>query len=740
MDADRIHDAEEAEGGESEGQEAQQVSREELLARLDAFGESLAKTRAEAINARVTSGIEKDWQEDEEFYEGIDDANRGEVKSNWASKPPGQAVQTAGQTRSTVFPNITGPYCDAASARIADMLLPTDDRTFAILPTPIPQLDDMRDGKPTPEMQQMVQQAGPPEAQQSILAQAMNEAMQVIDEAKRRAEKAQARIDDWMVESQWHAEVREVIEFSARIGAGILKGPVPIYKRQIRHQNGGVAQTSRLQPGSKSIDPWNFYPDPACGEDIHNGSYTWERDYLTVKQLRDLKAQDGYLAEQIDACIEEGPRKAGQTYVPSMEMAAAENGRYEVWYYHGTAEKDDIGAAGCDCEEGEDHIPVMVMMVNNRVIKVSLNPLDTGEFPYDVMVWRKRRHHWAGIGVARQIRTAQRIVTAASRALMDNAGIAAGPMLVFRQGVVTPADGIASIGPRKIWYIAEDASEIADATKAIGVIKVDMLVAELMQVIQYGLKLAEDTTGLPMLLQGQQGSAPDTVGGMTMLNNNGTAVLRRLARTFDDRVTEPHVRRYYAWLLQYGEDDEKGDFSIDARGSSALVERDLQNQQILQMAAVAANPVFGLDPKKWAVEMLKAQKFDPKKFEFDDEQWQQIVANMGQGPQDPRMQIAQLKAEADGQAMQFKERLRAMELQFEAAENARDRELDVLLKEMERDGQQTISMNEIRARLADTAMRTRAQKELSLVGASRQALTPPTEPAGRAPAGQAFQR
>jgi hypothetical protein len=73
--------------------------------------------------------------------------------------------------------------------------------------------------------------------------------------------------------------------------------------------------------------------------------------------------------------------------------------------------------------------------------------------------------------------------------------------------------------------------------------------------------MMEDSTGLPMLLQGQLGKAPDTVGGMTMLNNNASAVLRRLARTFDDCVTEPHIRRYYAWLLQYGEDDEKGDFS-----------------------------------------------------------------------------------------------------------------------------------------------------------------------------------
>ena len=63
----------------------------ELGQRLDALGLSLSRTRSEAIAGRETSGIENEWLEDEEHYEGIDEANRGEMAA-WRSKPAGQAA------------------------------------------------------------------------------------------------------------------------------------------------------------------------------------------------------------------------------------------------------------------------------------------------------------------------------------------------------------------------------------------------------------------------------------------------------------------------------------------------------------------------------------------------------------------------------------------------------------------------------------------------------------------------
>ena len=52
----------------------------ERIARINALGVSLAKKRDKAVNHRKSTGIEATWTEDEEFYQGIDDANREELK------------------------------------------------------------------------------------------------------------------------------------------------------------------------------------------------------------------------------------------------------------------------------------------------------------------------------------------------------------------------------------------------------------------------------------------------------------------------------------------------------------------------------------------------------------------------------------------------------------------------------------------------------------------------------------
>ena len=54
---------------------------------------------------------------------------------------------------------------------------------------------------------------------------------------------------------------------------------------------------------------------------------------------------------------------------------------------------------------------------------------------------------------------------------------------------------------------------------------------------------------------------------------------------------------------------------------------------------------------------------------------------------------------------------------------------------------QNISIDSIKASLADTAMRLRVQKDLSAEkGLAKQVATPPSEPQGKAPDGQAYQK
>ena len=783
-----------------EEQEAYERSR-----RLDSFGQALAKTRSDAIAYRQQSGIEQIWDEDNDFFEGVDDMNRGDERSIRNDKPPQAGASTAnrgsvarGQSR--VFPNITGPFVEAAAAHISDILLPTEDKPpWSFEPTPIPELIEQAEqyAEENPEAAEASSKKGfLARVKDSVTAEGRDEseardeamvdqspsmdpeqAFEQMEMAKAIAEATQTRVWDWQVEAQFNAHVRVVLEDAARVGTGVIKGPVPKEQMNIGWRAGADTQdmdetgapiqsegeiilTKDTSPISKRVDCWNLFPAAGCGDDIQNGDHIWERDYLTTRQLRKLKDDDSYITAQIHECLREGPTRA-VAEIPetrSLTTTSEMKDKYEVWYGYCMAERKDLDAAGVDTEDIEDpHIDCLVVLVNNRVIRASLPTIDHGGFPYDVFCWRKRSNFWAGIGVARQVRTAQKIVVGATRAMMNNAGLAGGPMLVFKQGVVRPADGVAGLAPRKVFYIAKDDQTIADATKAIGVIKVDIMVAEMMQIIQYGLQIGENNSGFPLLMQGQMGNAPDLVGVVNVLDKNTNAIKRRLSRNYSDGVMVPHLRRYYIYHLMYGPDNEKGDLQVNVKGYAALVERDIQNQELGQMYSIVTDPRFGLDPKKWAEEYLKSRHLTTSDLAVDEEEWGKMLEQFQQWQEsqqggDPRVQVAQINAKSRLDAAhisgQFAGAMKLSDNQAKAVEKQKDREMQLVLeaagKEMEQmvlQGATADSLRKAKTTLATKVMDIQATWKLAMQGApADQMPKPPVEPPGRAPDGQSFQK
>lgn len=604
-------------------------------AKLAAFMSSLCRKRDKAIEARRSSGIEAEWLEDEEFYLGIDDANRqfqraatimGQGKA-FGALGGTRAVDPEGASRSSVFLNITRPYVDAAAARLADMLLPSDESCWAIKPTPIAEITDYR---------VMV-------ALRRLGIDWKDEQAKAQKEAEAKAEAMTTEIDDHLVECNWNSEVRNVIEDAARIGSGIVKGPFAqkktFKKWTLRDGMAGLEIKVDIQPGSKCISPWDFYPDGGCGENIHNGSETWERGYITAKMLRDMGQVDhltrmplvaGYIPDAIAQCLSEGPQKqttsrmAGDgTYIPA-------EGQFEMWTFYGVISKDDAIVSGLDLNDQTPIVNAMALLVNDRIIKITLNSMDTGEFPYDLLAWQRRPGLPWGMGLARHIRTPQRMLNGAVRAMMDNAGDLKGPQEVIGNGI-TPLDGKWEVRGKKMWRADPT---VVDITKSFYCYVPKSVIAELMQIIELARSLAEQTTGMPMLLQGQAsevgGQGASTLGGMQLLQNNATGVLRRLAKRFDDYLTEPHIRRYYNWLMQYSEREEiKGDFQIDVRASSALVERDSQKQFMFAAMNFAPNPVYRINPAKLFAELARSDRMDPEKIQYTDAEF---AALQQQGP------------------------------------------------------------------------------------------------------------
>lgn len=591
---------------------------------------ALLAKRREAISGRAGSGIEEEWTEDEEHYQGIDDANRAFQNANQLYRSRKAAViggtKQPQAARSVVFLNITRPYVDAASARVADMLLPTDDRSWEIKATPLPTL--------SPAMLQKLS-----DAMGGMYSQSTMEAFveQQVAHARESAARMQQAIEDPLVESNWHGEVRQLIEDSARIGSGVLKGPFPVMRSvRMTHKNPVTNQTEfvkvdEIKPGSKHIDPWNLFPDPGCGENIHHGSYIWEREYIGKRQIKEMLKDSSYQTAELVAALAEGPTR---TREGTESVYRPTDDEFEMWIFYGHCAREQLAKLGVELDEDiEEQLPAMAVLINDRLVKVVLSPQESGEFPYDVLAWQRRPGMPWGMGVSRQIRTVQRMLNGSVRAMMDNSGLSAAPQVVLGNGV-TPADGDYNLRPGKVWR-AEANADVSDVRAAFNAFVVPSVQNELMNIINFALKMAEDTTGMPAMLQGIRGDAPNTLGGMQMQNNNSTSVLRRLAKRFDDYMTRPHIQRYFDWMMSYSEDEAiKGDFQVDVRASSALVERDAQQQFLMALLQVAANPVYELDPAKLAAELCKGQRLDPKNFQLSEAQ----KAQRAQQGQDPTLQ------------------------------------------------------------------------------------------------------
>jgi hypothetical protein len=84
-----------------------------------------------------------------------------------------------------------------------------------------------------------------------------------------------------------------------------------------------------------------------------------------------------------------------------------------------------------------------------------------------------------------------------------------------------------------------------------------------------------------------------------ILYNNAQAVLRLRVKLLRRQASPTRTSAgYYDWNMANNPDPSiKGDMEIDARGATALLEKDVQNQATLNLANVTSNPALRAVPR-----------------------------------------------------------------------------------------------------------------------------------------------
>lgn len=729
---------------------------------------SIISKRNDAVQARKESGIEDVWQECEDAYLGIDDGNRHEFQgAKWAkSRSIDGPVSTNGPSqddgRSTAYVRLTSRYVDFAASKMSEIALPIDDKAFAFEPTPVPDLVK-REQDPTPMQDpsgQPIMIPGPDG--QAVQKTVKDEVAQIMEMVNESSKKAETRIYDWMVECRHTAEMRKVIHDSARLGVGVLKGPFPDKRKsQAITREGNVINLvveDKTVPVTAWRDPWNIFPDPACSENIQDGDYIFDRDYNSPRKLRGLIGRKGWDSEKIKQVIKEGPGKCYEEGNPKEDKSKRR--RFEVWQFYGMLSRGEMESTGVTLPQSGEAFFGIVTLINDSIVRCILNPLDSGKLPYHAFAWSRRAGHWAGVGVAEQVSMPQRMINAVTRAMLENAGLSAGVQMIMDRGMVVPADGKWDITRNKVWFKAADAI-LDDVRKAFNTYQIPNLTAQLMPLIQYALQLAEEHSSIPMVSQGRydEKASPQTYGQAELQNNNALSFLRERGNMLDDAITEPLVLMFYEWLLLDPSvpDDEKGDFKINAHGTSAMVEKAIQEVTITQALQMSLNPAFGADPEKTYALWLKSKRIDPRDVQLDPEKKEALQQQPP--PKAPQVEAAQIRAQTE---LQKAEQSKELALEKIRADTDRDTAYVAELRERSQNNAMTnieelklrrelalldyanknqTTLAEIKADLAKSAAEMQLTRELAAGKATADQMPkPPIEPAGQAPNGESYQK
>jgi hypothetical protein len=670
------------------------------------------------VQHRATTDVERRWRRNAQLYFGERTESTGEFENTLRNGPPARKVTDG--NRSRVVINIVRPKVDQAIARMCEILFPVDDRNWDIKPTPIPEVADMiGDERPTVD----------PQTKQPTGMTANEEAKVVVEAAKKACESMRTSIDDSLTECDYNGESRKIVENAIRLGAGVLYGPLPARQTSkiwLPQPDGTQAlqYNENIVPASQSLDPWDVWFDPACGNDHQRGRGFWMRRNVTRKELRAVVGLPGYDTQAIREVLRSSPSRIRVAEGRVLRDVIQEDS-YEMWTYHGEIEPDEMltltERAG---DPIEDVTFGVLVMVNDKVIGAMPSWVADETLPIDVWCWRKADDSPYGYGLPDELEHQQRVVNSAWRQVMDNGRTSLGGQIVMKKGLIIPQNGSYEITPNKIWLAKDD---LEDVRQAFSVFEFNSHLQELLSIAQAAMAFADTESSMPQIMGGEQGSAPETVGGMVMLYNNANAVLRQRVKLYDDNVTRPHIGRYYDWKMANDPDPAiKGDYEVDARGSTALVERDIQNQALLNLANITNNPRYTphLKEREELRAILKAFKVNPDELmKNEDEVAQDAQAQAEQGaPQDPRIAVAQMNMqakqmdiEARKEAMQLEAQLTQMDMESKQQNTAyqiereraeseqtmigRQFDREIALAKMEQDGQMTREELERRERL-----------------------------------------
>lgn len=685
---------------------------EEVTALKESFGSNIGeRLRGEFAEVEAERrDIENEWLKDLRQYNGEYDP---------------EVLEKIHPKRSKAFIRLTRVKVKTLDAQIYDMLFPGGgEKNYAIDPTPVPYIDPEQHGAIIQQMaienlQAVVAQheeAGerltfnPMQVEHLIQAGNIPAELQpdeqevksaVEAEAKTKAEAMAQVIDDQLSESKYPQHVRSVLHSGHIFGTGVLKGPMveitgePHY---VMEDSQWVLKTiEHRRPYVEALPLWDCYPDMSVNS-LEDSEFFFERHVYNRQQLRKLAKRNDFRKDAILEYIRAFPHGDAQVKNWESELRAGSRDqvyksldrrrRYEVLEYWGTATVEEIAGLGVNLpeellEEGmlDEEIECNIWLLGSIVIKAALNVTNKQWRPYYFYYFEKDETSIFGRGLPYAIRDTQTGANASIRVMQDHAAITAGPQIEVNTAICNDPNPT-EVFPFKVW--TSYAKGVEAQYPGVRVTSLGSYTGEFMSMFSMWKNLNDEVSTVPAYVQGESDKqAGGTARGLSMLMGAQRVTVKDIMENFDDGVTSPFISNLYDWNMKWNtREDIKGDFKIRARGSTALVARELYAESLDMLAQTTKDEIDGPYIKRGELlrERVKARDVEADRFIKTDEevareqqQRQQQVMQEQQAEQqmkEKELQLGAAEKQAELEAEIEQERIRAnTDLQVQAMES-----------------------------------------------------------------------
>jgi len=574
--------------------------------------------------------------------------------------------------RSKVFVGLTRTKVMAAYSRIVDLMFQASDTYFGIKPTPRPTIDPLKAMQMRQQaMQEVAAASGMPTADGmgDLVAARMEELEPMFLEAEKEIAEEAAKemtidILDQLIEANSDQKIKSAIMEACIFGSGAIKsGTVSIDRSQsyskVMNEAGesgyALSMIERVTPDIEAVSIFDLYPDPYC-TNLRDCDGLFRRHILTKRQLRDLKDLPGFDGEEIEEVIR--TQRTGDHTEETHERTRreisginefGESRRYEVLEYWGCIDGQDLADYGVELDEDTDltqQFDSNVWLLGGKVIKIQLNPVMGYKIPYQIFPYERSPHQFWGTGVPKMMRDSQSTMNAATRIYLDNMALSSGPMMEVNSDLLAAGEDPTDIHPWRVFL-----REGGDGTMpAVRFFQPVANANGLTSIIDIFRRFADETTSLPSYTHGEQTkSLNKTATGISMLMGAANVSLKSTIKNLDDFLVRPMIESLFHFNMQYGTNEKsKGDLKVVARGSTALIQKEVQSQRLLQFMSLLGSPEDQMlvNRPQLLKSIAESMDIDPEAFMKSEEeinaeiqqqqaQQQQMLLAASQGNQSP---------------------------------------------------------------------------------------------------------